>query len=308
MKKKKSRRNLIKQIEEIIARIKREYKVKYDPVIIDVWSELNQPQEELILRGRVLLPAQRDRIVKSLREKSSFKIIDHMVILSDPAQLGRTTLNWGKAGQEIVGVRRKKGSGELATQLIPEDNPFRILIRDGKQYLIQLDDLTLGWVYEDEVVLLGPSLENPWEGIRRPGKGELIEVAPGDLNKLINTALKYVETTPYLRGGRSRQGLDCSGLIQVAFKNALDLVLPKHALDQMKLGQRVTQFEGCPGDLVFAKVIGRNIVHVGLLLTNGEKKIIHSCLSKGKVVAESPEGFLKNYKPVGYRRLIKKVR
>lgn len=293
-----------RQIEEIITQIRRDYAAKYDPVVMDVAPVLNQNRKELVLRGGVLLKAQRDQIVNSLKRRIPFKIIDHLVVLSEPAQLDKTTLNWGKAGREIVGIRRKRDSFEISTQVTPEDNPFRILIKDEKQYLIQLDDLTLGWVYEDEIVIIEPPLENPWKEIRRPEKGELIEIEPEDLNKLINIALKYVGITPYLRGGRSRRGLDCSGFIQVVFKEALGLVLPKHALDQMKIGQRVTQFKARPGDLILAKVIGKNIVHVGLLLVNEKKKVIHSCLKKGQVVSEDLEDFLKNYKPIGYRRLI----
>ncbi|MEW5766000.1 MAG: NlpC/P60 family protein [bacterium] len=290
-----------RQIEEIIAQIKRGYAAKYDRVVIEATPVLNQRRQELVLRGRVLLSSQRDRIVNALGKRIPFKIIDRLLILSDPTQ---PALNWGKAGQEIVGLRRQRDSFELSTQTTPEDNPFRVLIKDGRQYLIQLDDLSLGWVYEDEIVILEPPWEDLWKEIKRPEKGKLIKIEPKDLSKLANTALKYVRITPYHRGGRSRQGLDCSGLIQVIFKEALDLVLPKHALDQMKMGQRLSRLERQTGDLIFAKVIGRNIVHVGLLLVNQKKKVVHSCLRKGQVVAEALEDFLKNYKPVGYRRYL----
>ncbi|MBI1317025.1 hydrolase Nlp/P60 [bacterium] len=79
---------------------------------------------------------------------------------------------------------------------------------------------------------------------------------------------------PYLWGGRSIWGIDCSGLVQVAFKRA-GRDLPRDAFQQAELGT-VLGFvdEAEPGDLAFFHNPEGRIVHVGLLL--GDHRIVHA--------------------------------
>ncbi len=79
---------------------------------------------------------------------------------------------------------------------------------------------------------------------------------------------------PYLWGGRSVWGIDCSGLVQIAFKLA-GRDLPRDAHQQAELGT-VLGFvdEAEPGDLAFFHNEEGKIVHVGIML--GDHRILHA--------------------------------
>lgn len=92
-------------------------------------------------------------------------------------------------------------------------------------------------------------------------------------DSLLEIALQFIGT-PYLWGGRSFMGIDCSGFVQVAFK-AIGVKLPRDASQQIELGN-VVQFpsDAKAGDLAFFDNEDGDITHVGLILEAG--KIMHA--------------------------------
>ncbi len=91
--------------------------------------------------------------------------------------------------------------------------------------------------------------------------------------RLINTAKSFLNT-PYLWGGRSFMGIDCSGLVQVVFK-VNGIQLPRDTSQQIEEGELVEFGSQKACDLVFFSKPGlEKVVHVGMMLD--DHHIIHA--------------------------------
>jgi len=94
---------------------------------------------------------------------------------------------------------------------------------------------------------------------------------------IVTQALKYFNA-PYLWGGRSPFGIDCSGFTQIIYKTA-GIPIPRDAGEQVKIGTSLSFVEeALPGDLAFFDDDEGRIIHVGIIWK--QNKIIHA---SGKV-------------------------
>lgn len=90
--------------------------------------------------------------------------------------------------------------------------------------------------------------------------------------------------TPYVYGGKSRTGTDCSGLVLQVF-TPLGVKLPRVSAEQARVGQAVSASELQPGDLVFFDTEGSGrVTHVGIYL--GDDQFVNANSYQGKVVID----------------------
>lgn len=92
-------------------------------------------------------------------------------------------------------------------------------------------------------------------------------------SSLIRTAYLYLNA-PYLWGGKTPFGIDCSGLVQMVYRLG-GYILPRDAAQQANQGESLSFIEECePGDLAFFDNREGAIDHVGIIMD--DNYIIHS--------------------------------
>ncbi len=107
----------------------------------------------------------------------------------------------------------------------------------------------------------------------------------------------------YRRGGTNPDsGLDCSGFVQVVFRDSIGKLLPRTAKEQSEVGNVVDKDELKPGHLVFFNTMRRAFSHVGIYL--GDNRFMHSPRTGAEVRVEdmSQSYWVKRYN--GARRIV----
>ncbi|MGN0002391.1 MAG: NlpC/P60 family protein [Sphingobacterium composti] len=105
-------------------------------------------------------------------------------------------------------------------------------------------------------------------------EGAIRETNIGDFNKEFPKLIQHYKDTPYMWGGRSRYGIDCSGFSQLIYKH-FGIALLRDAYQQAESGQSVDFLpEILPGDLAFFDNEAGKITHVGVMIDH--ETIIHA--------------------------------
>lgn len=140
-------------------------------------------------------------------------------------------------------------------------------------------------------------------------RGERGYIDQGDVLRGASQTVSYLNVirigdlfyqTPYLWGGMTARGIDCSGLTYISYY-ANGFRLPRDAQDQYKVGAPVGKKDLRPGDLVFFSTIDPSPSHVGIYQGNGF--FLNARTKEGVTATPMDDPFFSN-RYLGARRYI----
>lgn len=223
-------------------------------------------------------PSEKSEMVTQILFGEHFEIMEEMV-------------GWSRVILAYDGYE-----GWIDSKMITPLNLRALKKLENRPFAVSGDVISLIPVNEEQNLMLVAGSTLP---VWRPYKKEFSvnkdtfksggEVFYGELknprNVLIKQALKYFNA-PYLWGGRSPFGIDCSGFVQVIYK-MVGVKIPRDASEQVQLGRALSFVDETePGDLAFFDDEEGNIVHVGIIWKRN--KIIHA---SGKVRIDNVDQF-----------------
>lgn len=153
--------------------------------------------------------------------------------------------------------------------------------RSGMWSAILMSDRSTGWVPSRYLRFTGASVDVSTQVVTGAAAAERRRAEVGSSsggnrsvagnfssdNPMVAHALTYLGT-PYVYGGESRRGIDCSSLVQHSFA-ACGYRLPRTAAEQAKVGIKVEPTDLQAGDRLYFSASGTRIDHTGLYMGNG---------------------------------------
>jgi len=298
-------------IDNILKNLKNIYQQKYGVAVFSI--EAKNTKGRIEISGEVLTDTQRDNILNVFkREKIKVKKVD-LKILSNASE--KNEIGWAIVKMKIADLKLRFVSNEILNNRILkrircsqafQGEVLRVLFRKDDQLLVQQNDLSLGWINRREVILKRENLYKKWIQQFHTlwyGINNKILTVSVNKNKIIEEAEKYLGA-PYLLGGKSKKGIDCSGLTQMIYKDAFKIILPRHSWDQKEVGKKVSLKNIKTGDLIFLIKKSNRHKHLGIIEKNESVNLIHASLEKKKVIRQKLDEVFKKYDFVEVRRIV----
>lgn len=218
------------------------------------------------------------------------------VLTKENAELG-----YGKLNSSSVNVRTGAGTGYRSVAVASKGSKCYIIGLNNGWYKV-IYNSSIGYIRSDFVDLTEIPYENQDSSksprFYRHGKSTGITPSAAALNdnavsgsntaltgnvtgsQILDEAKKYLGT-PYVAGGASPSGFDCSGFVYYVLKQ-LGYAPYRTPVDQFNMGTSVSKGNLKAGDIVFfANTYASGISHVGIYAGNGQ--FIHSPNSRSTV-------------------------
>lgn len=199
--------------------------------------------------------------------------------------------NQGVVIADVLNVRSQPQIADNVVGALYNGQKVDILANDGAWYQINYNSIP-AYVHSDYILIRSAELTSR-DGNDAEKRGTIGE-------EVVEFAKQYIGT-PYVYGGSSPSGFDCSGFVYYVYKN-FGVTLNRVAADQSKNGYVVDRSELMPGDiLLFSRTLDGYITHVGIYV--GDNQFIHSPQTGKSVEIVSLSSGYYNYGYVGARRI-----
>ena len=186
----------------------------------------------------------------------------------------------GYAAGDVINVRQVPAMDAPVVSELYLADPVTVVKTEGSWCKIRISG-EIGYVHKDLIVFNRSEVPQPTP-VRRPsssgsgssGSSGSSRVPPatsynGPLGAQIVEYSKNFIGVPYVWGGTTPNGFDCSGFVQYVFRQ-FGISLPRTTYSQVAMGRSVSRSELQPGDLVFFRSAG----HVGIYV--GNEMYIHA--------------------------------
>ena len=204
-------------------------------------------------------------------------------------------LGYGRVTGDRVNVRSGPGTGHASLAKADRGDKAYIIGVNAGWYKVIFRS-AIGYIRSDYLDLTEIPYENKDSG-REPlffkgGQSSGRPVSPDALNgvsaeAIIATAKQYIGV-PYVWGGSTPSGFDCSGYVKYVFGKH-GITLPRTSRDQYNVGTWVSKSNLRPGDLVFYNTSGSGVSHLGIYIGNGQ--FIHASSSRGVMISEMSNSY-----------------
>ena len=204
----------------------------------------------------------------------------------------------GKVTADVLNIRSAPKSGSTSLGTASRGAVLTVTGIEGSWFAVSYNGVS-GYVASQYVLICSPSTadtsapETPEET-----PAETPDETPADNpaatvsgSEIVSLAQQYLGV-PYVYGGSSPSGFDCSGFTMYIFAQ-VGVKLPHGATSQLSYGASVSRSELQPGDLVFFQDYGAVASHVGIYI--GGDQFIHASSSSGNSRCVTVSSLAENY-------------
>ena len=258
--------------------------------------------------GKILASASKNEVVVLLSKEGDWYKVNYNLTVGymhkdylKTASRENAELGYGKVTASSVNLRQKPTTASASLGALSKDTKCYIIgVNDGWYKVIS--GSKIGYIRSDYLALT----EAPYENAASPnspkffrlGKSTGVTLSAAALNgtsssasgtngagvsgaAIVAEAKKYLGA-PYVAGGASPSGFDCSGFVYYVLKNLGMAVSRTPAAQFVNIGTGVSKENLQPGDLVFFITSSSgNVSHVGIYTGNGQ--FIHAPNSRSTV-------------------------